>query len=274
VDGRVEEERERRIRAHVSRCKTCGPAEPRMRETRRQLAGLALLALPDAERDALLARVSAAARRLLPAARPPVRSRRTPLLRAPVVALSLAVAAILGSAVGAITADDTPNAPAASTGIVTEPTVQPSGATTAPSATTSSRLPTRSSAPRTTSAPPSTAPASTTPPPVRTTTPPPVTTTSPPTPIGPADLTLSPTSGPNSTVITVVGSGWTPGRRVQLTYLDVLGRPTGSGGEASPGPRGTFRTTIAAFDPSNIPGPHTVVATNGVSEVRRTFRAT
>ncbi len=86
-------------------------------------------------------------------------------------------------------------------------------------------------------------------------------------------ITIDPPNGPNGTTLTVDGAGWMPGIDVTLTYLDPTGRPTGSSATAVPDERGRFTVTLAAQDPANLPGDHTVRATDGDSTTSATFTA-
>jgi hypothetical protein len=79
----------------------------------------------------------------------------------------------------------------------------------------------------------------------------------------PLTLSADPPSGPNGTTVTVQGTGWTRRGTVTLDYLDPLGRQTGSHATAAVDARGRFTTTISAVDPANLPGRHTIRATDG-----------
>jgi hypothetical protein len=61
----------------------------------------------------------------------------------------------------------------------------------------------------------------------------------------------------------VQGTGWTRRGTVSLDYLDPLGRQTGSHATAAVDARGRFTTSISAEDPANLPGRHTIRATDG-----------
>jgi hypothetical protein len=82
-------------------------------------------------------------------------------------------------------------------------------------------------------------------------------------PAGTPTLTVDPASGPNGATLEVTGSGWTPGSRVLVEYLDPTGRPTGSRATATAGADGTFATELVARNPAGVPGRHTVRAGDG-----------
>jgi hypothetical protein len=63
--------------------------------------------------------------------------------------------------------------------------------------------------------------------------------------------------------LTVQGRGWTPRGTVTLDYLDPLGRQTGAHSTGVVDARGRFTTTLSAQDPANLPGRHTVRASDG-----------
>ena len=79
----------------------------------------------------------------------------------------------------------------------------------------------------------------------------------------PVTLTVDPASGPNGALVTVSGTGFTPGAEVTLTYLDPTGADTGSRSVVTADARGRFTGELTAQDPNNLPGRHTVRATDG-----------
>jgi hypothetical protein len=87
----------------------------------------------------------------------------------------------------------------------------------------------------------------------------------------PLTLTANPTSGPNGATITLQGTGWMPTTTVTIDYIDPLGRPTGSRANAAIDARGRFTTTLSAQDPSNLPGRHTIRATDGTQTTSATY---
>jgi hypothetical protein len=222
--------------------------------------------MADADRDALIARATAVAERLLPTAEevaaatgPDPDGRLLPLW---LVAASLGGAVLLGTAVAFVGGDT----PVGSHGAA--PTFDPDSpsptASPTPSATPSvTATATRTSRPSATSTATATATrsASATPP-----------ATYDPQP-GDEQITLSRTVGRNDTEVTVRGFGWKPGLLVRLSYHGPLG-PTGSTAEAVPDANGEFVTRIVCHDPQNIPGPHTIRATNGSQSTSASFTAT
>jgi hypothetical protein len=89
----------------------------------------------------------------------------------------------------------------------------------------------------------------------------------------PLSLTADPQSGPNGTTVTLQGTGWLPRATLTVRYLDPLGRDTGSGATATVDARGRFTTTLSAQDPANLPGRHTIRATDGTQTMSATFDA-
>jgi hypothetical protein len=84
-------------------------------------------------------------------------------------------------------------------------------------------------------------------------------------------LTADPTSGPNGGPVKLLGTGWTVGANVTIDYVDPLGRDTGSRASAVVDARGRFSTTLSAQDPSNLPGRHTIRATDGTLQASATY---
>jgi hypothetical protein len=95
-----------------------------------------------------------------------------------------------------------------------------------------------------------------------------------PTPSAAPSLRVSPSSGPNGATLQVAGSGWQPGGRVVIDYLDGSGRATGSRATATVAPDGTFTAELVARDSTNQPGRHTVRATDGVSTATAAYVVT
>jgi DNA-directed RNA polymerase specialized sigma24 family protein len=79
----------------------------------------------------------------------------------------------------------------------------------------------------------------------------------------PVSLTVDPASGPNGARVTVSGTGFTPGAEVTLAYLDPTGADTGSRSVVTADARGRFTGELTAQDPNNLPGRHTIRATDG-----------
>jgi DNA-directed RNA polymerase specialized sigma24 family protein len=239
----------------------------------RLLGGLVVVALPEAERAALLGRVERAARHGLPTAATSLGSRvvevehpvrRERVLGPAGVLVGLVLAAAVGVGAGLLLGRS-PGAipPAEAAGdqpLVTAPPL--------PHASPASAQQKKRAA----SPPPATTRLFTiapTPSPTPTPTP----TASPPPTLSAAVLSTRPAGGPNGAEITVTGRGWTPGKPVTVLYLDATGTATGSSAAATPGPDGSFTTTLASQDPQNLPGPHEVRATNGSQQASGSYDA-
>ncbi|MCW2613823.1 MAG: hypothetical protein JWN08_817, partial [Frankiales bacterium] len=89
----------------------------------------------------------------------------------------------------------------------------------------------------------------------------------------PLGITLDPPSGPNGTTLVVNGTGWPPDAEISLEYLDTVGEPTGSQSVAIADAQGRFSAQLTAQDPANLPGRHSVRASDGVSTAETTFQA-
>lgn len=256
-------------RKHAQACPLCRSVVEAQDYAHRLLSGLVVVALPEDERERLLVRVEQAARTRLPSAASLVAAgaelddeedlpRRvlTPLA----ALLGLVLAAGLGLGLGLLTVRSPGGIePADAAGALSVPVT----AAPVPRVTPATAEQLR----RAQSPPPAetrtfTLPVRTLPPPPPPPEPEPVQTT-PPALAQPA-ITLAPATGPANAETTVAGTGWQPGTPVALEYLDGLGQPTGSAATAVPGPDGAFSTTLATVDPVNVPGEHTVRATNGV----------
>ena len=258
VDGQLPPDAVGAAERHVARCPVCAPLVPAMREARRLLSGLAILAMADPDRDALIARADAVARRHLPTAAEVAAAgdAREPRTMPPLalVAGCLGGAFVLGAMI-ALAGGDTSLTGRAAPTFEAEPT-----ATTSP--TTSSPTPTATRS-RTPSPTPTFSP---TPTPTPTFSPTPT-----PTPtfawrVGGESLAANRTSGENGGPVGLHGRGWAPGRAVRIVYLNALGGETGQEAHAVPDARGEFRAEIVAFDPQRIPGPHTIRATNAIGQ--------
>lgn len=86
-------------------------------------------------------------------------------------------------------------------------------------------------------------------------------------------LTVDPSSGPNGATLTVSGTGWTPGAEVLLEYLDPAGTPTGSQSIVVADERGRFTGELTAQDPNNLPGRHTIRASDGAQVAETSYVA-
>ncbi|MEO6205898.1 MAG: hypothetical protein ABIO67_11040 [Mycobacteriales bacterium] len=261
-------------RRHAQSCPICRAVWDNQEQAHQLLAGLTVVAMPEAARNALLAAVDGAARSTLPtsatllaaledgdeideegrrsrwaipvylllgffvaiglglviglmATRSPSSVRTTGTdVRDQGVVPSVTAAPLPSETFSFSTVEPTPTGPVPSTSVFT---VSPSPA---PSPTTTDRAqPSPSAAPE----------------PAR----------------DPLTLTSNPSSGPNGQQVTVSGTGWVPGGAVTLEYLDPLGRQTGSRTTQTIDARGRFTTTIAAQDPTNLPGRHSIRASDG-----------
>ncbi len=268
--------RDATTRRHAQTCGVCRAVVEAQDYAHRLLAGLVVVALPEAERDALLARVEAAAHAALPAQATlavPVeelededdlypRRLLTPLG----ALLGLVLAAALGLGLGLLLVRN-PGAidPAVAAGRLQAPITAAPVPTVAP--------PSREQVQRARTPPPAetrvfTLPTRTPEPP-----PPPPSPSPRPTedPVDQLGIGLDPAEGPNGQQVTVSGTGWTPGVEVRLTYLDPVGTPTGSSATAVPDERGRFTTVLAALDPQNLPGSHEVRAEDGAQTASATY---
>jgi len=237
------------------------------------LRGLAILALPDAERDEILRRVERAAGGVLPSdaelaeLSAYAEARGGPSIAT--VAVSVTVAVLLGALAGLITAPpETDAAGALATGAL-PPTAEPFDVRKVdPAFATPTASPSPTSSPTPTATPTPTAKSTATSSPSPTAAP---TRTA---EVGPATITLSPTSGPDCTLVRVSGRSFVPGASIDVSYADPLGRPTPSGTTATVEPDGRFSVRFPACDPNRLPGPHRVIARSGGQEAAATFTAT
>jgi len=241
-----------------------------------KLAGLTVVALPESQRDEVLGRVDAQARAYLPLAagllvseeeepldEPPSRW-RVPLY----LLLGVVAAVVAGTVIGLLLSRGGSSAGTAS-GLPSDPGVLP--AVTAAALPAQSPLPTAfptlsgQPSPRVFMVTPTPSPG----PPSAAASPNP--TPSPEPASEPLTLTSDPSSGPNGATLTIQGTGWTPGGALVIDYLDPLGRQTGSHATATIDARGRFTTTLSAQDPSNLPGRHTVRASDGAQTTSATY---
>jgi hypothetical protein len=86
-------------------------------------------------------------------------------------------------------------------------------------------------------------------------------------------ISVTPGSGPNGAVLAVSGTGFTPGADVLVEYLDPTGTPTGSQSVVTADARGRFTGELTAQDPSNLPGEHTIRASDGTQTAETTYDA-
>lgn len=266
--------RDATTRRHVQNCDECADVVDAQERARRLLSGLTVVALPDAEREALLTRVESRARAALPAAEPlleleeweqePERHYSLSLMA---LGLVLAIGAGIGG--GLLSSRSSRVAPLAAGGrpvaLVTAAPVLSLAPRPGP---TGRPTPTSLTTPRVFLLTPSPAP---TPTPTATVAPPTATPTS---VTEPLSLEINPSSGPNDTEVTVSGRGWTPGAFVQLAYLERVGGNPGSSAAVQVDGLGRFTTTLTAHDSRGLPGPHSITAGDGTNSATATFNAT
>ena len=267
--------RDATTRRHVQSCATCQSTVRALERAHLLLAGLTVVALPEAERQVLLAQVEAAA--TLALTRPPARAAEEDdeddlprRLLSPLVALlllGLAVLVGLGSGVllsrsgtagvrplEALPAQVNPDDAAAPE--VAASIAPPRSPDPLPSLTVFTVAPSPQAEP----SPVTATSASPTP---RATG----------TPMAVLRLTVSPGSGPNGATLTVRGTGWPAQQAVRLDYLDQFGR-VGSSALATADARGAFTATIRAEDPILPSGRHTVRASSGQQQATAPYDAT
>ncbi len=262
--------RDATTRRHAQSCETCGAVLACQERAHLLLAGLTVVALPEADRTALLTRVDAAARATLPTGAAlaaawqdeyddELDERRSAWLIPLLGLLGLFVAIGVGVLVGVMLIRSPSGPRSTGSDVALDPGVLPS--VSAPAAPTSQPPPPPSPSPQpqtsvfTVTPSPSEQPGGSGASPSPTPAPEPAR--------DPLTLTSDPTSGPNGQEVTVSGTGWTPGGQVTLEYLDPLGRPTGSRTTQAIDARGRFTTTISAQDSTNLPGRHTIRAADG-----------
>ncbi len=270
--------RDATARRHAQACTGCRAVVEAQDYAHRLLTGLVVVALSESDREALLASVGRAAARLLPSAAslavvPDVEDDEDDLPRRLLTPLGALLGLVLATALGlglGLLLVRSPGGidPALAAGELSTPvTAVPAPTVPAPPAdqVQRARTPPPAETRVFTVAPRTTAPA-----------PPPEPSPS-PSPEAADDtlgITLDPSSGPNGQTLTVSGTGWTPGQQVTLTYLDPVGAPTGSSATAVPDLRGRFTATLAAQDPQNLPGEHSVQAADGASQTSASYTAT
>jgi hypothetical protein len=267
ADGGLAPEGVQAAERHAAKCPVCGPLLPALREARRLLSGLGILAMADADRDALITRATAVAQRLLPTAAEVEAAKDGGAGRGPlsltIVAASLGGALVLGSVLGLATSGNGVSFNRAKPPLQTDDPFTPTPTATATPTPTGTPTPSRTATPSRTP--------SRTPTPTATATPTPTSTyTAVP---GNERIVLSQSSGPNTTPVQVTGTGWPAGRTVYLTYNGPLG-PTGQQARAVVDADGRFTTTIVCHDGRQIPGPHTIQAVSGSYSASATFTAT
>lgn len=263
ADGTLPSAEGARARRHVRDCSTCTAALESAQRGRRLAAALPVDALDDRTRDELLGRVRERASALLPTLADLLSDREERiaeqtaqrLVPLPLIVVCLAGALVAGALTGAVTAPARGDRSAAGA-IGDQASTQP----TATAEPTTSPTPTATATPRRTARPTRTALASPTA----------VATTKPPVVTGPPAITADPSAGPNGQAISVIGTGWVPGTSVTVDYLDSLGNPRSSA-IGTVRPDGTFAVTVTATDPLDLPGRHTIRASDGSRTATTTY---
>jgi DNA-directed RNA polymerase specialized sigma24 family protein len=257
-------------RRHAQACAMCRSVWDAQARAHLMLAGLTVAALPEELRGPVLGRVDAQARALLPAAAELLLADDEELYddtpsrwHTPIyVLLGLIGAVIVGTIIGLLLSrggSGRTTAGANDPGVLPEVTGKPV-ATGSPLPTA---FPTLSGNPSPTIfiVTPSPSPVPPSPSPKN----------SPEPANEPLTLSADPTSGPNGTTVTLQGTGWLPRANIAIDYLDPLGRQTGSHASATVDARGRFTATLSAEDPANLPGQHTIRATDGTQTLSATF---
>jgi len=266
-------------RRHAQSCQICRAVWDCQQRAHLLLAGLTVAALPEGERDRLLARVDTAAKAALPSSAALLVTEDSEEFfeedepsrwTVPVYAsLAVVLAVLLGLGIGLLASRGSSSRSTGSGVDTSDPGVLPpvlpsplpraSVTVAAPPPTAAPATSTRvfTVEPSPTAAPASSGPASAAPPPEPA--------------ADPLSLTSNPTSGPNGQELTVQGTGWMPGGMVTLEYVDPLGRQTGSRATQTVDARGRFTTTLSAQDPSNLPGRHTIRATDGTNTASASY---
>jgi DNA-directed RNA polymerase specialized sigma24 family protein len=264
------------VRRHLSACSVCDDLADRMSRARRLALGLPVLAMTDADREALIGWTRARASAVLPgsdevlaAAAADTSPRGVPVL---LVAVALLVAGVLGVGIAVVSRHGDAAASAApATPASLPPLPSPPVASTAapPTTATSQSRPPRT----TTNLPPiivrtsqpatslTTSPAS---PSASTTSPSPSTSTSAPPPV--AAIGLDPRSGGAGTTVTVTGAGFVAHATVTITY------GASSSTSTTADAHGRFSATVTAAGPA--PGRYEVDASDGINSATAEFHQT
>jgi DNA-directed RNA polymerase specialized sigma24 family protein len=260
------------VRRHVQACAACRAVRDAQERVHLLLSGLAVVALPPAVREGLLRRTEQHARAVLPPASALVLTeeewdewederRVLPPLFA---VLGVLLALVLGAGIGVLASRGAGAVLPASSGVLPAVTLPPV------EAPPPIRLPDDLPPPKPVPTPRTTVfflPPRTTAPAV----PSPTATSTSPAPTGPA-LDVDPSSGPTGATLVVRGAGWTPGSTIVVDYLDPAGSETGSRATATVDDEGRFRVELVADDPSGLPGPHEVRASDGRRERTATYQ--
>ena len=273
VGGPVEA-RDATPRRHAQSCAVCRAIWEAQERGHHLLAGLTVVALPEADRAGVLGRVEAQARAALPAADAlpleddvddEVDDRPSRLLAAMYVLAGLAAAVVLGTVIGILVSREDRTSSSAPSDRDDSAVLPPVSPPPLPPEGSMPPLPTPTAIPSTRVfvVTPSPSPQAASPSPVGQPSPEPA--------ADPLTLSRDPASGPNGQTVTVSGTGWTPGGVVTLEYLDPLGRSTGSRAQQTIDARGRFTTTLSAQDPANLPGRHTIRATDGTNTASTSY---
>ncbi|MEX2290693.1 MAG: hypothetical protein WD794_10240 [Mycobacteriales bacterium] len=265
--------RDATTRRHALSCDECRSVTDAQQRAHLLLTGLTVAALPEGERAAVLNRVESSTYAALPTHAALLAAEQDeqwedeeeePRLFSPLIALlSVVLAVLLGVGAGLLLTRGGGEGVNSSAGrapqdvaLISEPPAEPEVLLTPP--------PLQLPSPRTSvfvlEPTPSPSP---TPEAVRSTAP----------AQEPLSLVVDPASGPNGATLTVSGTGWRPGTQVQLDYLDPTGTPTGSRSVVVPDARGRFTGQLSAQDPANLPGRHTVRASNGTQVAEAPYDA-
>jgi hypothetical protein len=261
-------------RRHAQACAMCRSVWDGQARAHQMLAGLTVVALPEEHRDGVLSRVDAQARAYLPSAAELLTVEEEDLVDEPpsrwlvplYVLLGLVAAVVVGTVIGLFFSRGQGGGGGPSNAV--GPGVLPS-LTASPLPPTSplpTTFPTLSGQPSPTvffvtpSPSPGASPGGAASP-----------TGAPEPATEPLTLTADPSSGPNGATVTLQGTGWTPRGSVTIDYIDPLGRQTGSHASATVDARGRFTTTLSAEDPSNLPGRHTIRASDGTQQTSATY---
>jgi DNA-directed RNA polymerase specialized sigma24 family protein len=262
VDGTLPADQRRSVSGHLGRCAVCKAAQPRLGDARARLRSLSIIAMADSERDAVIGRVTSAARKHLPTAAQLAAGHAVGAARGPrfgLIAASLAGALVLGALTGLASGGSDGRRAASGDGVPTTIERSPEASESqSPSPSPSlSASPSPSASRVSASASPTGSAGSASPTAAQSVTPSTGPTTGTPT------ISITPSSGRQCTNVRVLGRGWTPGRTVRVSYRDVTGNQVMRETTAAIGADGRFTATVQACDRASLPGPHQVVATSG-----------
>jgi hypothetical protein len=258
ADGTLPAARAVPLRRHLSSCSACEDVVDGLAKARRLTAALPIIAMPDEAREAMLERIAVRAAAALPSVEEVLAAveeddETRPAIAPLAVVLVIVLALVLGVAVAALTRSGSGG-----------------GASNQlpPLATPQSEQPSFSVSPTVSATPTATATHSTRPttqPTTRRTTTPHATATQ----QRVASITLSPSQGPRGTVITVNGTGWTPGDIVTVVYTGPISQSRQS---ATVGTDGSFTATVTAN--GLVPGDYTLRPTDSDATASASFRQT